>query len=271
MGNLLLCQKGPVPRPYYAPELGIHLYTAEELSYYIFNHVLLIDEDFADERLLDFLRQLGHFKLEERVRRLREQSGLFEVLYAILQDLRYYSSAELFAFRKQLEQLSKVSPSGRAKAKGDALFGRGQYYAAIRVYNQVLSMESRDLGNQDFAGRVWSNKGACYARMDQYEEAMECLKKAYALNRDPILPEKMIVLNRMMGNEEAPEFLKSVISPEALKGYESNWENRSKLSLYQGKALEAAAIKDKKEPERTREYLELLYRWKEEFRRGQIS
>ena len=43
------------------------------------------------------------------------------------------------------------------------------------------------------------------------------------------------------------------------------------LAQYQGKALEAAALQDKPEPERSEAYLELLFRWKEEYRKNQIS
>ena len=40
-------------------------------------------------------------------------------------------------FRKQLEQMSASSAAGRLKAKGDALFARGKYYSALRIYNQI--------------------------------------------------------------------------------------------------------------------------------------
>ena len=272
MGNLILCKAKPAERPYYVPELGIHLYTAEELSYYIYNNLLLIDESFPDERLMDFLSQLEQDKVEERVRRMREQgAGLYEILYVLLQDLRYYSSAELFSFRKQLEQMSLSSAPNRLKAKGDALFSRGKYYSALRIYNQILSSDSREAAAGDFASRLWISKGACYARVEDYTEAMQCFKQAYLLNRDSTLPEKMYVLNVMMGKDEVPAGLESIISDEKLEQFRSNLENRRNLSQYQGKGLEAAALLDKQEPERTEAFLELLYRWKEEYRKNQTT
>ena len=36
-------------------------------------------------------------------------------------------------------------------------------------------------------------------------------------------------------------------------------------------SLEAAALMDKQEPERTEAFLELLYRWKEEYRKNQTT
>ena len=272
MGNLILCRMGSVSRPYYVPELGIHLYSGEELSYYIYNNLLLIDESFPDERLFDFLRQLEQDKLEERVRRLRENgAGLYEILYVILQDLRYYSSAELFTFRKQLEQLSLSGTASRLKAKGDALFTRGKYYSALRIYNQLLTQDGRETGGRDFTARIWTNKAACYARVEDYADAMDCLRRAYAINRDSSLPEKMYLLNVLMGQDEVPLGLETVIDEEKLEQYRSNLESRRNLAQYQGKGLEAAALMDKQEPERTDAFLELLYRWKEEYRKNQAT
>ena len=271
MGNLILCQAKPAERPYYVAELGIHLYSAEELCYFIYHNVLMIDASFPDDRLLDFLHQLEQFKLEDRVRRMREQSGLYEILYVILQDLRYFNGAELFAFRKQLEQLSQTSTAGRLKQKGDALFERGQYYNAVRIYNQLLSSDCRELADSDYVGRIWTCKAACLARMENYGEAMECLQKAYALTREVSLLEKMYVLERLKGRDAMPIGLEKLVSPPILEQFRSNFENRMNLAQYQGKALEAAALKDKPEPERSEAYLELLFRWKEEYRKNQIS
>ena len=272
MGNLILCRATPAERPYYVPELGVHLYTGEELRFYIYNNLLLIDDSFPDERLFDFLHQLEQDKLEERVRRMKEQgAGLYELLYVILQDLRYYSSAELFSFRKQLEQLSLSGTAGRLKAKGDALFARGKYYSALRIYNQVLSLDSREVSGRDFAARIWTSKGACYARVEDYSDAMDCLRTAYSLTRDAALPEKMYVLNVLMGHDEAPLGLENIVDEARLEQYRDNLANRRNLAQYQGKGLEAAALLDKQEPERTDAFLELLYRWKEEYRKNQAT
>ena len=55
MGNLIYCRETEVTVPYYARELGISLYSAEELCYYIMNYVLLLDGDFIDEDLYRFI------------------------------------------------------------------------------------------------------------------------------------------------------------------------------------------------------------------------
>ena len=42
--------------PLYVKELGIHIYTAEEFCYYIFNNTYLLGEDFIRQEVIDFFR-----------------------------------------------------------------------------------------------------------------------------------------------------------------------------------------------------------------------
>ena len=51
MSGLILCRDKTVTHPYYVKELGLHLYTGEELCYFIYHNILLIGEEFLDEPL----------------------------------------------------------------------------------------------------------------------------------------------------------------------------------------------------------------------------
>lgn len=54
--SLILCRQEPVTSPYFVEELGVHLYSSQELNYVIYHHPLLVMEDFVNERLAAFLR-----------------------------------------------------------------------------------------------------------------------------------------------------------------------------------------------------------------------
>ena len=56
--SLLLCRQEPVENPFYIEELGLYLYSSQELSYVIGNHPLLVMENFVDDRLILFLRHI---------------------------------------------------------------------------------------------------------------------------------------------------------------------------------------------------------------------
>ena len=268
MSGLILCREKTVTHPYYVKELGIHLYTGEELSYFICHNILLIDEDFVDERLFDFLEQLGETRLCERARRLAEQAGLFDVLYLLLQELHYYNTAELFAFRRRLEELSEASAGARMKAKGDYLFECGQYYHAIRVYEQVMESGSSELADSEFVAKIWHNKGCCNARLEIFDEAMYCMEKAYRLTKDTALLEKMFVISEL-GGERIPHAADDVITPNMRRQFRTDLDDRKKLAMYTGKALEVATVMDKAPEKREEECRSLLARWKEEYRRKQ--
>ena len=269
MSGLILCREKTVTHPYYVTELGLHLYTGEELCYFIYNDILLIGEDFLDERLFDFLEQLGEEKLADRARRLKEQAGLFDVLYLLLQELHYYNTAELFAFRRRLEELNGSSFSARLKAKGDYLFECGQYYHAIRVYDQVLEQDARELSDSEFVAKSWHNKGCCNARLEMFDEAMYCMDKAYQLSRSTALLEKMFVLSEL-GGIGIPRAADELISGGMRKQFRTNLEDHKKMAMFTGKALEVVNASDKSADEQAEAYRTLLARWKEEYRRNQI-
>ncbi len=270
MSGLILCREKNVRHPYYVAELGIHLYTGEELSYFVYHNILLINEDFLNDKLFDFLDELDQQKLTERLRRLKEQAGLFDALYVLLQDLHYYSGAELFQFRKQLEQLSEMTYSVRLRDKAGYLFRREQYYSALRVYDQILAEDAPELSDAEFVGGIWYSKGSCYARMENYSEALESYLKAYALLREVTMLESIYALRLFDSSLSIPEEILSLIPEEQAEQFRSNFEERKKLAVYQGKALEAAALADKPSEERGDDYLSLIHQWKEEYRRNQV-
>ena len=46
--SLILCRQEPVASPYFVEELGVHLYSSQELNYVIYHHPLLVMEDFVN-------------------------------------------------------------------------------------------------------------------------------------------------------------------------------------------------------------------------------
>ena len=51
--EFIVVQAGACKRPYFMEPMGIHLYSSQELSYVIFNHPMLVLDDFVDERLFN--------------------------------------------------------------------------------------------------------------------------------------------------------------------------------------------------------------------------
>ena len=119
--------------------------------------------------------------LETKLRKWSGQADLSELLLVILQDIHYYSSAELFAFKEQLERLAKSSTAEKMKAKADYLFSMRQYYGALRLYDRIFTLRSDELLSEGFRGNVWFNKGSALAGIFSFDQAAECYQKAYQL------------------------------------------------------------------------------------------
>ena len=45
--------------PYFIKEIGKNVYSIEELSYYLYNHLYLVDEDFFGDDLIEYIGEEG--------------------------------------------------------------------------------------------------------------------------------------------------------------------------------------------------------------------
>ena len=138
--SLLLCRQEHVKRPYFMELMGVHLYSSQELSYVIFNHPMLVLDDFVDERLLTFLREeLDKGFLALKLERwLKSGENPDEALMIILQDCDYYSMAEVGRFRQMAAALRKKHPADFMRMKADELFSLRQYGRAVEIYQKLL-------------------------------------------------------------------------------------------------------------------------------------
>lgn len=270
MGNLILSRSRRAEHPYFVEELGIHLYTGEELSYFIYHNLMLIDDNFLDERLFRFIGQeLGMNGLEMKLRKWVKQADQAELLMVILQDIHYYSSAELFAFKEELARIAKAGPAELMKEKADYLMGLRQYYGAIRLYDRIFTLKSDELMSEGFRGNVWFNKGSALAGIFSFDQAVDCYEKAYRLlNNDEAL-KRMFFIHLLDGLVRFPEELYSEIPSETIYKWKEEFEESRRHARYEGKALETAGLMEKDNIRRTAGFRRLIRTWKAEYRRNQ--
>lgn len=75
-----LCRAKAAKHPFYIESIDINIYTIEELCFYLWKNVSLLDESILNEKLCDWLEgELGMqrlaFHLREKLRRRREYCG----------------------------------------------------------------------------------------------------------------------------------------------------------------------------------------------------
>ena len=107
--SLLLCRLEPVKHPFVVAELGVRLFSSQELCYVIYENPLLVMEDFVDERLIQFIREDLDMdflagKLENWKKSGEDPDNM---LLLILAECSYYTSGEVNRYRQTLIQLRK--------------------------------------------------------------------------------------------------------------------------------------------------------------------
>lgn len=181
MSGYILCQTKTAKVPYFIENISTNIYSLEELCYYLYHNLYLIDETIINEDLCKWLEE--ELELPKLAAKLRPNLGKFagaeDILYPVFKEINYLTYEELRTLNGQLVKLDKELPIVREKRKGDALVENGMYVNAIRVYQKLL--DSRELGKvrEGFLESVYHNLGCAYSYLFQMEKAQECFWQAY--------------------------------------------------------------------------------------------
>ena len=185
MSELLFCHAPIAALPYYIEELGINIYSMEELCYFIAGNVFLLDDSFMNEELCTWIeKQMGAYKLAENLRNVIHAGRRLSVFVdLILEDTCYYSKAEIDNIVSVLEQLEQKTGFECSKMRADQLMEKEKYLAAIYAYRKLLESEEAKETDALLKGNVWHNLGTAYARLFLFGEAAACYENAYELNQ----------------------------------------------------------------------------------------
>lgn len=271
MGNLILCRSPKKARSYYSEKLGIHLYSAEELCYYIYNNLMLIDDSFVDERLFNFLENLGYGQLIEKLKKWKDDSTVWELMLVILQDIHYYSTKELDAFKDEAIRISREGYEGVYKEKADYLVGIGRIYDAIRMYDQLLS--AKDMDNNAIKADILCSKGKALTRLFAYADALTCYVSAYELTGDTGLLRSIYMLKKIDGSLRIPfELIKTALADEydALTAkWDEEFESVKAQIAQKAPVVDIAGLMQKDSRKRKEGFLDIISDWKNEYKRNQ--
>ena len=168
-------------KPLYMKELGIYVYSAEELSYVICHDSLLIEESFFGEELKSFLRdEMNLPGIAEKLERYyTSPQDKDSALVMLLREIGYYSEAEITRFMEGQARQKRLGMADRLREKGDLLMEKKRYESAIRAYGSVLSQRREFRISAKTCGVILQHMGVAYLRMGYAEEAMECIQAAW--------------------------------------------------------------------------------------------
>lgn len=203
MSSITLCTIH-TDKPYYIKEINKNIYSIEELSYYLYNYLYLIDDQFFSEGLIDYIEnELNQQGIASGIRQIIANKGeIGEKIAFVIKNSGYYSEREAEKMENHLVMLSSKTAAERIKAKADILMDNSKYNMAINYYNSILSKAINNELPDRFYGDVYNNLGVAYARLFEYEQAAAAFGCAYRLNKSAESLESILYCDLISGNKK---------------------------------------------------------------------
>lgn len=184
MSGYILCQTKKAERPYFIENISTNIYTLEELCYFLYHNLYLVDKSIMNEGLCTWLSE--ELELPKLAAKLRPCVSKFasaeDFLYPIFKEINYLTYEELRALNAQIQKLDNEAPAVREKRKADALVENGMYVHAIHVYQDLLENGDLEMVREGFAESIFHNLGCAYSYLFQMEKALDCFWNAYEIN-----------------------------------------------------------------------------------------
>lgn len=268
MSGYVLCQVKKAERPYYIENISTNIYSIEELCFYLYNNIYLLDSTILGEELCFWIRdELGLKKLAAKLYALLDQEPVKagDFILPIFKEINYLSLEEFRKLNQRIQRLAQEPEALRQKMKGDYLMEHNKYVNAIRIYQKALGVrlseqEEKQLGSQ-FAGEIYHNMGCAYVRLFQMEEAETCFEKAYEyLHTMTVIRSLLCALYMEKGQEAFEKRAEELGLQEAQKEQLLDQIRREEQQLYDTsegrKVRQAMEKKAEGKPEEYRKMME---------------
>lgn len=183
MSKVIICNTKTAYLPYIFTNTKVEIYSYEELCYYIFNNVVLLNKEQCGRKLVYWLRkELELDALATQLEQLQEQNAeLLEVLVAILTAFPYYDTEEIRCFIDRVNHIKVLPEAQIKKLRGDSFLRYKRYMKAITIYDELLTQQ--DNVTPEFLGKIYHNKGVAMAKNLEIKKAKECFSLAYEFGK----------------------------------------------------------------------------------------
>ena len=186
MSGYILCQTKKADTPYFVENISTNIYSLEELCYYLYHNLYLVDGSIMNEGLCTWISE--ELDLPRLAAKLRPHLGKFasaeDVLYPIFKEINYLTYEELKSLNTKLARMDQEAPALREKRKGDTLVENRMYVNAIQVYQKLLKKEGLDQAKPGLTMSIWHNLGCAYSYLFLMDKAMECFWQAFLTESD---------------------------------------------------------------------------------------
>ena len=188
MGLVTICKYKRAKTPLYVEQAGLNLYSLEELSWFLYHNICLVDRQLFDERLCSWLaEEIEYPELAHRIRNgISAGTNFQNLVLSVAGASDLFSNRQLTELGDRLKGLTGLQEQERLKLRADELLNNRKEWAAIEEYHRILRMHQNSRLGMAFYAAVWNNLGVCYARQFLFTDAAECFETSceYEANED---------------------------------------------------------------------------------------
>lgn len=181
MGLVMICRGRRARTPLSVGQTGPGLYSIEELAWYLYHNVCLIERRFFDERLCQWIGdELEEKELAHRIKSgIDAHANLSNLVIQVVGASDLYTGQEMTELKEKIRSLGTMQEQERLKLRADELLDGGSDWAAMDEYRHILKMHQNNRLGMAFYSAIWHNLGVCYAQQFLFEQAAECFETAY--------------------------------------------------------------------------------------------
>ncbi len=230
----MLCVGDYAEAPYYVETIGLHIYSMEELCYYLTENAFLLDREIVNRELVDWIdEQCG---LKELGRTLygyvNTQASVSVFVGTILEYVGYVTKQEIEKIQNYLKINASLSSIEKEKAHADYMVTNKRYAGAQKEYHRLRGMI--DEKESELYAKICHNEGVAYAGMMLYTEAAKCFQESYHITGAKESIEAYLCAMRMQMEEQ--EYITFVADLEEATEVALSVETKVKASQTQFQA-----------------------------------
>lgn len=275
MGKLIQCSSPLALTPYHFRLTDTNVYSMEEVCYYIWHNIYMIQEEVFDREFVMWTEKELH--MEETSHKLacliQDHKNLKDIVVTICCSCDYYDEEEINALIRLMDEIEQMPAYARKKHKGDTYLACHSYEKALEEYEKVFESDEILHAEKEAYGSIFHNMGVAYSNLAEFRKAAEYFLKAYEQNKkDASLSQGLFALRLSKDVEGYKKALVDFdVSPEKQLQWEKEYTQVTSQSSQCREALKIEKLRNVMKSGNVAEYYDKVHKyvldWKNEYRK----
>lgn len=275
MGKLIQCSSPLALTPYHFRLTDTNVYSMEEVCYYIWHNIYMIQEEVFDREFVMWIEKELH--MEETSHKLacliQDHNNLKDIVVTICCSCDYYDEEEINVLIRLMDEIEQMPAYARKKHKGDTYLACHSYEKALEEYEKVFESDEILHAEKEAYGSIFHNMGVAYSNLAEFRKAAEYFLKAYEQNqKDASLSQGLFALRLSKDVEGYKKALVDFdVSPEKQLQWEKEYTQVISQSSQCREALKIEKLRNVMKSGNVAEYYDKVHKyvldWKNEYRK----